>query len=263
MRVGIATFAREREAMDALAQLADHAALLRRGAAAAPRLFPAAAWQARDEAASLALIADAGIPVIEHRLCRNEDEVREACEVLGPSVVLKGCSRDIPHKSEAGLVALDVADPIDEFHRLRRRMAELGARFGGVIVARKAPKSRELALGARIDPQFGPVVMVGDGGIYLEALKDFRLLLPPFTEADVMAKLETLRIAPLLRGVRGEPPRDTAAFARMAVRLGEAMLRWEGRVGAVDINPVAVFETGAMALDALVESIIFDDESPR
>jgi hypothetical protein len=63
--------------------------------------------------------------------------------------------------------------------------------------------------------------------------------------------------------VRGEPPCDTGAFARMAVKLGDAMLEWDGRVGALDINPVAVFQTGAVALDALAESIIFDDEGPR
>jgi acyl-CoA synthetase (NDP forming) len=262
-QAGIATFAREHEAMDALAQLADHAALLRRPAARPPRRLAPRDYKTLDEAASLALLAEAGIAVIEHRLCKHEHEVVAACAALGSPVVLKGCSRDIPHKSEAGLVALHVEDPVAEFHRLRRRIGELGAWFGGVIVARKARKGRELALGARLDAQFGPVVMVGDGGIYLEALKDFRLLLPPFAEQDVIDKLNTLRIAPLLRGVRGEPACDVAAFARMAVRLGEAMLRWEGRVGAVDVNPVAVFETGAVALDALAESIIFDDESPR
>jgi hypothetical protein len=155
-----------------------------------------------------------------------------------------------------------VHDPGEGFRRLRQRLGELGARFDGVIVARKVRKARELALGARLDPQFGPVVMVGDGGVYLEALQDFRLLLPPFSEEDVLEKLSRLRIAPLLRGVRGEPACDVAAFARMAVRLGEAMLRWQGRVGALDVNPVAVFETGAVALDALAESIIFDDENP-
>lgn len=262
-RAGVATFAREREAIDALVQLAGHAALLRRRAAPPPRAFPRGQYRTLDEAASLALLARAGIDVVEHRLCRHEDEVVEACRVLGAPVVLKGCSRDLPHKSEARLVSLDVDDPPAEFRRLRRRIGELGAWFDGVIVARKAPKARELALGARLDAQFGPVVLVGDGGIYLEALGDFRLLLPPFTADDVVEKLMQLRIAPLLRGVRGEPPCDVAAFARMAVRLGEAMLRWQGGVGAVDINPVAVFETGARALDALVESIIFGDEDPR
>lgn len=262
-QAGIATFPREREAMDALAQLADHAALLRRSPASVPRAFAAGPARRLDEAAGMALLGQAGIAVIEHRLCRDEDEVRAACKALGTSVVLKGCSRDIAHKSDVGLVALQVDDPVAEFHRLRRRIGELGGWFDGVIVARKAGKARELALGARLDPRFGPVVMVGDGGIYLEALKDYRLLLPPFSEQDVVAKLEALRIAPLLHGVRGEAACDIAAFARMAVRLGEAMLRWEGRVCAVDVNPVAVFQTGAAALDALVESIIFDDENPR
>jgi acyl-CoA synthetase (NDP forming) len=260
---GIATFAREREAMDALHQVARHAERLRQPPRAAPRTFPPAKYSALDEAASLAMLAEAGLPVIEHRLCRHEEELADACAALGPRVVLKGCSRDVPHKSEAGLVSLDVADPVEEFRRLKRRIGELGAWFGGVIVARKAPKGRELALGARLDPRFGPVVMVGDGGIYLEALRDFRLLLPPFTEQQVVERLSELRIAPLLGGVRGEPARDLAAFSRMAVLLGGAMLRWEGRIGAVDVNPVAVLESGAVALDALVESIIFDDESSR
>ncbi len=262
-RAGIATFARERDAMDALVQVADHAALLRRPTVPPPQVFPPVRYRTLDEAQSLSLLARAGIPVVEHRLCRHEDEVAEAVRALGTPVVLKGCSRDVPHKSEAGLVALDVADPLVEFRRLRNRLGELGAWFDGVIVARRMPRGRELALGARLDPQFGPVVMVGDGGVYLEALRDFRLLLPPFRDADVLQRLNALRIAPLLRGVRGEPPCDVDAFARMAVRLGEAMLQWQGRVGAIDINPVAVFQTGAVALDALAESIIFGDEDPR
>jgi hypothetical protein len=124
-----------------------------------------------------------------------------------------------------------------------------------VIVARRAEKGHELALGGRVDPQFGPVVLVGDGGTALEALKDFRLLLPPFTEAEVLAKLAELRVAPLLAGWRGRPAADLPAFARMAARLGDAMLGWGGAVASVDINPVFVFETGrgALAVDALIE----------
>ena len=122
-----------------------------------------------------------------------------------------------------------------------------------MIVARRAPRGKELALGARLDPQFGPVVLVGDGGVYLEALKDFRLLMPPFTEEDVLRKLAELRVAPLLGAVRGQSARDTGAVARAAVRLGEAMLEWNGAVASVDVNPLIVFETGAVAVDALVE----------
>jgi hypothetical protein len=102
---------------------------------------------------------------------------------------------------------------------------------------------------------FGPLVMVGDGGIYLEALKDFRLLLPPFAEQEVQQALAALRIAPLLSGLRGQPPLDVGAFARMAVHLGEAMLGWGKQIASVDVNPVILREAGqgALAVDALVE----------
>jgi hypothetical protein len=113
-----------------------------------------------------------------------------------------------------------------------------------------------MALGARIDPQFGPIVLLGDGGVYLEALQDFRLIIPPFKEEEALEKIARLRVAPLLGALRGRPARDLAAVAGMAVRLGDAMLAWKGEVSSVDINPVIVFETGAVAVDALVEAII-------
>ena len=245
---GIATFAAEGEALDALAQVADHAALLRKPARPFLSGQPNRATRFLNEAESLAMLAKAGLPVVEHRLCKQESEVP-----VGGDVVLKLCSADVPHKSDHGLVALSPPDPLAEFRRQRERCIALGARFEGVIVARRARGGRELALGARIDPAFGPVVLVGDGGIYLEALKDFRLLLPPFSEDDVLRKLGELRIAPLLGALRGQPPRDANAFARMAVRLGEAMVEWDGRVASVDINPVMVFNEGAIAVDALCE----------
>ena len=253
-KLAIPGFARESEAMDALVQFADHHALMSRPGS--PAVSPLALKKTRflNEAESLALVAHAGLPVIEHRLCRSEDEVLTAASELGP-VVVKACSPDLPQKSDHGLVALNPVEPVKEFRRQRAEVERLGAHFEGVIVARMAPKGRELALGARLDPQFGPVVLVGDGGIYLEALRDFRLLLPPFTEEEVKTKLGELRMAPLLGALRGQPARDVDAFARMAVRLGEAMLSWNGTVASVDINPVIVFQTGegAVAVDALAE----------
>jgi acyl-CoA synthetase (NDP forming) len=253
-KAGIATFAREGEAMDALAQFADHTALLERPLPPIIAVPPTGVGRFLNEAESLAMLAKAGLPVIEHRLCADEREVRQAARALGPELVLKTCSPDLPHKSDHGLVAVGVADPVAEFRRQREHCMAIGARFEGVIVARRARGGRELALGARIDPQFGPVVLVGDGGIYLEALKDFRLLMPPFDEGQVLAKVEALRIAPLLRAQRGQPALDVQAYARMAAKLGRALIEWQGAVTSVDVNPVMVFETGAMALDALVES---------
>jgi acetate---CoA ligase (ADP-forming) len=262
-KAGVATFSRERDAMEALVQLAEHVALLRRKparvveAATLPGL-PPGAGRFMNEAESLALLAAAGIPVTPHRLCKTEDEVRAAFELLSGPVAVKACSRDAPHKSELGLVALGVASAESaaaEFRRQRDRLVSIGASVEGILIAKMAERGRELALGARVDPQFGPVVLVGAGGIYLEALKDFALLLPPFGEDEVLAALARLHIAPLLAGVRGEPPRDLGAVASMAVRLGEVILGWRGKVASIDINPVVVFETGrgAVAVDALLE----------
>jgi len=253
---GIAAFEHEREAMDALVQFAEHGARMAQPARAPSALLQVAEkTRFLNEIDSLALVRSAALPVIEHRLCRNVDDVRGAAAALGPAIVMKGCSPDIAHKSDHGLVSIDPPDPAAEYQRQLTQIKKLGARFDGVIVARRAPKGRELALGARLDPQFGPVVLVGDGGIYLEALKDFRLLLPPFGADEVLAKLGELRVAPLLGSQRGQAARDVQAFAAMAVRLGEAMLAWQGAVASVDINPVVVFETGAgaLAVDALLE----------
>jgi len=257
-KLGVPAFAREREAMLALRQVAEHAVQIRRAirapaAAAAPPL-PAGDARYLDEAQSLALLAQAGIAVVEHRLCRSAEAAREAYRALGPKVVVKGCSASVPHKTELGLVQVGVASE-DETVRLYADFTGRLPAGDGVLVARMAPGRRELALGARLDPAFGPVVMVGDGGVYLEALKDFRLLLPPFTERDVLEALAGLRVAPLLGGLRGQAPLDVGALARMAVQLGEAMRGWAGRVASVDVNPVMVFERGggALAVDALVE----------
>src|SRR4051812_23292432 len=204
---GVATFAAEGDAIDALVALADHASLLRRPAPAVPRAIRVGATKRfLSEADSLAELARAGLPVVEHQLCRDEADLDGALARLGADVVLKACSPDVPHKSDHGLVALSPPDPRAEFRRQRERCLALGARFEGVIAARRARGGRELALGARIDPAFGPVVLVGDGGIYLEALKDFGLLLPPFTEDDVLARLRELRVWPLLGSLRGQPP---------------------------------------------------------
>jgi len=253
---GIAAFASEAEAIDALAQVADHSALLRRPSAPFTPIPAKGPSRFLNEAESLAILAHAGLPVIEHRLCRDEREVQAGVRELG-DVVMKACSRDLPHKSDHGLVALSVADPLAEFRRQREHCLALGARFEGVIVARRARGGRELALGARLDPAFGPLVLIGDGGIHLEALKDFRLLAAPFGEEEALAKIAELRVAPLLGALRGRPASDVRALARMAVKLGDALSAWEGRVASVDVNPVMLFETGAVALDALVESYNF------
>lgn len=210
-----------------------------------------------NEAESLALLAARGITVVPHRLCRSRDEARAAFAALGGPVVVKGCSADIAHKSELGLVKLGVASAeavagiYDDMERIIR---EHGARFDGVIVAAMAGGRREIMIGAHRDPVFGPVVAMGDGGKYVEIFRDTALLLPPFTQAEAVEALQRLRIAPLFAGVRGEPPMDVAALSDAIVRIGALMADPEARVMSLDLNPVMLDSEGkgCVVVDAVV-----------
>lgn len=263
-RLGLVTYPRERDALQALRMVADQAMRHRRNREIAQRdhsLSTAAVPTGKgmlDEARSLALLKNAGIATVEFELCRSAEEAVAAWRRFDGRVVMKGCSADIPHKSEHGLVVLNVDSESrvrSEAGRLAAVVRELGARDDGILVAPMISGGRELSLGARVDPIFGPVVLVGDGGIYLEALQDFRLLVPPFDEREVAEALARLRIAPLLAGVRGEAAVDVEAFCRMAVTLGDAITRWRESVTSIDINPVKVLAAGqgAFSLDAIVE----------
>lgn len=116
-----------------------------------------------------------------------------------------------------------------------------------------ASGERELVVGGRIDPIFGPVIMLGDGGLLVEAMPDTALLLPPFTEEEVRKALSRLRIAPLFAGVRGRPPLDAGAVAQAALAVAQALLAEEGWVRSIDVNPLLVSAEGALAVDGLVE----------
>jgi len=265
IKLGVPVFASDRQALQALHQLAAHTALMRRrrkASAAAPvQISLTAGGKAfLNEADSLALLAANAIPVAPQRLCRSDAEARAALRELGGPVAVKACSAEVPHKSEFGLVALNLKSE-DEvgaaFEAQWRKLAQMKVGRDGIIVAAMVKGQRELALGARVDARFGPVVMVGDGGKYVEALKDFALLIPPFDTGEVIEALARLHIAPVLHGVRGEPPLDLEALAAIAVRLGQIMQAGQGRIASIDLNPVMVRAKGegAVVADALVELI--------
>jgi hypothetical protein len=124
----------------------------------------------------------------------------------------------------------------------------------GMLVAPMVKGRRELMLGARVDPTFGPVVLVGDGGKYVEALGDFTVLMPPFDVDDVRRAVMGLRIAPILSGVRGEPAIDLEPLAQAAIRLGQIITSGAGTISSIDINPAIVgVDESLVIVDALVE----------
>jgi len=259
---GIPTFSGETEAVMALDQLQRHWALMRRRA---PPSLPGARVElppgrARflNEAESLALLAAHHVPVVAHRLCRSEREARIAFREMGSPVAVKACSADVPHKSEHGLVALNLVSEeavVQAYAAQQAQLEAMGAASDGIIIAAMAEAQREFVLGAKLDPVFGPVVMIGDGGKYVEALPDVVLLLPPFSRGDAEEAIGRLRIAPILRGVRGEPAADVPALAEAALRLATIIAHAKGKIASIDLNPVMVGAAGqgAVVVDALVE----------
>ena len=261
---GLTVFPTETEAVTALHQFLAHRELMartlarkaRRVAAGPP--FGSAETTMLNEADSLALLAARGIPVVPHRLCRSRAEAVAAFERIGGPVVVKGCSADIAHKSELGLVKLGVGtreEAGEVWAQMEGIIRKHGARFDGVIIAAMAGGRREIMIGAHRDPVFGPVVAVGDGGKYVEIFRDSALLLPPFSKDDVLGALESLRIAPLFAGVRGEPPMDVDKLCDAAVRIGELMLDPAAGVMSLDLNPVLLDSAGKGCV--VVDAVIF------
>ncbi len=262
MAAGVATFANEAQAVGVLGQLSAHTALMRESFEPWHDLqavnIPQGTGAYCSEAQTLKLLAAHGIPVVKHQLCQTAAEVREAFVEVGGPVVIKACSAEVPHKSEFGLVALgvqnaDIAATI--FESQRKKLAEMKVGQEGIIVAAMSRGRHECMVGARFDPVFGPVVMIGAGGKYVEALKDYAVLLPPFNVQQVEAALRGLRMAPLLDGVRGDAPMDVQAFAQIAVSVGRLMVSAGSRIASLDLNPVMVGAVGegAVVVDALLE----------
>lgn len=261
---GTTVFPTEVEAVSALHQFLAHRELMartreRRAARgkAAPPADLSGATVMLNEAESLVLLAARGINVVPHRLCRSRAEAVAAFEAIGGPVVVKGCSADIAHKSELGLVRLGVRtreEAGDVYTQMEDVIRKHGSRFDGVIVAAMAGGRREIMIGAHRDPVFGPVVAVGDGGKYVEIFRDTALLLPPFTAVDVREALGKLRIAPLFAGVRGEPPMDIEALTDTIVKIGELMRDPAARVMSLDLNPVMLDSAGkgSVVVDAVV-----------
>ncbi len=260
---GVPVFPLEAEAIKGLAQLVAHHEL-----ADLAKTRPRPSWHPYDpaatsraqatlnEAESLQTLAKAGLPIVPHHLARSSEEAAAAWRDLGGPVAVKGCSADLPHKSEYGLVrlGLDAEDAIRAaFRDMETAVAKAGARFDGAIVARMVKGRREMLIGAHRDPFFGPVVVVGEGGKYVEAMPDLTLLMPPFSTADVVRALQGLRCAPILAGVRGEPPMDVEALADAAVKVADLMLK-NPDIASLDMNPVMINDKGSGV--ALVDAVV-------
>src|SRR5262249_913832 len=262
---GVPTFANQTEAVRLLAQLVDHITLVRRPRPETQAMegvdMPAGESRVLSEIESLAVLQQAGMATVPCRLCHSVEEARSAARLLGFPVVLKACSPTLPHKSDLGLVMVGIdseASLTRAFDCLNDRLRQNNVIADGILIAPLIKGRREMMIGARVDPTFGPVVLVGDGGKYAEALGDFTVLVPPFSAQDVRQGLMSLRIAPVRRGVRSEPPLDLTPICHAAVRLGRIIATASPRIASIDINPAMIGAAGEpfAIVDALVERLI-------
>lgn len=212
-----------------------------------------------NEASAKASLAQAGVVVLKEVTAASRDAALAAAREIGFPVVLKIVSPDIAHKTEVGGVVVGLrseAQLLDEYDRLLARVAQKApqARIAGVLVAQMAQGGIELILGTKKDPVFGPVVMVGLGGIFAEVLRDVALQIAPVSEAQATQMLRSLKAFPLLDGARGRAKADVAAAARAVAALSQFAAQHADVVAEIDINPLVVMDQGqgAFALDALL-----------
>ncbi|MFA5168341.1 MAG: acetate--CoA ligase family protein, partial [Candidatus Omnitrophota bacterium] len=175
---------------------------------------------------------------------------------IGFPVVMKVVSQQIIHKVDVGGVRLNLNSADDVQHAFRDIMAvgeRLKARIDGVFMQRMAPKGREVILGMKRDPHFGPILMFGLGGIYVEALKDVTFRVAPIRELSAYDMLRNIRAFKLLEGVRGEPPADLEAIADCLKRLSQLSCD-HPEIDEIDINPLMVYGEGkgAGVIDARI-----------
>ena len=204
------------------------------------------------------VLAAYGIPVVPTEVAADAAAAVEIARRIGFPVAVKVLSRDISHKSDVGGVALDlgseqaVTDAVRDMSERMRRLAGR-ARLDGFVVQPmvKRPDSIELILGAAEDPVFGPILMVGHGGVAAEVVDDRALALPPLDPVLAEDALSRTRIDRLLRGFRGRPPFARAAVGQAMIRLSE-LIADVGEIAELDINPLLIDHDGVVALDARI-----------
>jgi acyl-CoA synthetase (NDP forming) len=226
-------------------------------AAQAARLIAAAPGERLGEPESKAILALYGIPTVREIRAQNAHSLDEAAAALGYPLVLKVDSPDIPHKTEAGAVALNIRNGRDLHAAFDRVLANSRcyaphARVDGVLLQPMIAAGIEVMMGARVDPLLGPLVLAGLGGTLVELMRDTALDLAPINTDEASRLLGRLKGAALLNGFRSASPVDVARLADILVRVSELASDQQSHVAELDINPIVCNSSGLVAVDALI-----------
>jgi acetyl-CoA synthetase (ADP-forming) len=197
------------------------------------------------------ILAAYQIPVTRELLVTNARELGRAAHEIGYPLVLKGCSPAEAHKTEKGLIRLNVRDDREAEIAFEDLMDHLDGPDRAVLVQEMVPGGRELVMGLTRDPQFGPCVMFGLGGIFTEILDDVSFRVAPLTERDAREMMDEIRGRKILGAVRGQEAADVEVLGAMLVALGRIGLEHEA-IKEIDVNPVILKQGRPVAVDALV-----------
>ncbi|MBV1799948.1 acetate--CoA ligase family protein [Siccirubricoccus sp. G192] len=210
-----------------------------------------------DEAACRRLLEAAGIPFAPQRVARNAAEAADAAATLGFPVVLKVLSPDLAHKSDVGGVRLNLRDAAEVATAFEAMLAEVrarapAARIEGALVSPMVRDGVEVVLGATRDPVFGPLVMFGLGGVFVELFRDVAFRLAPIDHAGALAMLRSIKGRALLQGARGRQPVDEGALAEALVALSRFAAAHGEALESVEVNPFMALPQGGMGVDAVI-----------
>jgi acetyl-CoA synthetase (ADP-forming) len=196
------------------------------------------------------VIESAGVPVVPAALVKTREEAVCEAAKIGFPLVMKGCSAELAHKTEAGMVALNIGN-IEEVAAVFEEFTDKAKNLDGVLIEKMVKGSREFVIGLSRDAQFGPCVMFGLGGILTEALKDVTFRVAPLSKQDALEMIDEIKTKKLLGEFRGSPAVDRDALARALVGVGDLGMKYDS-IAEIDINPLIISGNQAVAVDALV-----------
>jgi acetyl-CoA synthetase (ADP-forming) len=202
------------------------------------------------------LCQEYGIPVTRFKVATSPEDAVKSAEEIGYPVVLKIVSPDVLHKFDVGGVVLnlkgssEVKDAYDKIVKNVRKHKP-DAKIVGVLVQEMAPASTEVIVGSTKDPQFGPALMFGLGGIFVEVLKDVTFRIAPITESDAREMITEVKAYPILKGYRGQPLADIDAIVNILMNTSKLVMD-HPEIKELDLNPIMVYEKGAKTVDTRV-----------
>ena len=200
------------------------------------------------------LLREYGIPVPDFKLIKSEDEIAGLAKEINFPIVMKIVSPDIIHKTDAGGVKVGIKDEEEAMATYQEIISKAkkynkNAKISGVIVYPMVPQGTEIIIGMMKDPHFGPVIMFGLGGIFVEVLKDISFRILPIEERDAWEMITEIKGSKILKGVRGEGSKDIKAIKKLLMKISQLVME-NPEIKEIDLNPAFVFDKGLQVVDA-------------